>query len=169
MKRTRKAGDPTAVDLAYCAGVLDSDGTIGIRRSTYSMRVVKDSEQATYSERLSVKQVEPQAVSLLWSLFGGSLYVQRGSVKNGRALHSWTITDLRAARCLRLVLPYLRIKREQAINCLNLRDVKDRSKAARVAPGRGHVGSARRSPEFTAAMETLHRRARDLNVVGVRA
>jgi hypothetical protein len=33
--------------LAYLAGVLDSDGTIGVKRSTYSMRVIGDSAQPT--------------------------------------------------------------------------------------------------------------------------
>lgn len=32
----------TKSELAYCAGVIDSDGTIGVKRSTYAMRITRD-------------------------------------------------------------------------------------------------------------------------------
>jgi hypothetical protein len=153
--------------LAYCAGVIDSDGTIGVKRSTYAMRVVGDSTQAIYSERICVKQVEPHAIELLHRTFGGRRGIDDPSAKRGRALHVWQVTDLKAAACLRAVLPYLRIKASQAENCLALRAVKEQSKRARVAPGRGHAGASRRPAELTQAMEAHYQRAKALNVVGV--
>lgn len=152
-------------DLAYCAGVLDSDGTIGVKRSTYGMRH-NNGGQPTYSERVCVRQVSPQAVALLKSIFGGSFGMREPSAKRGKPLYDWTVTDQRAANCLRAVLPYLRIKREQAENCLTLRALKEQSKARRVARGRGHVGSAPRSAEMSAAMESSYARAKELNRVG---
>ena len=154
--------------FAYCAGVIDSDGTIGVKRNTYSMRVVGDSVQPTYSERVCVKQVEPQAVRLLKRLFGGSFYLGKPQVANGRPLWVWQVTDLRAAACLRALLPFLRIKRRQAENCLRLREVKEESKRARVAPGRGHAGAARRPAKLGTRMERFYVRAKQLNVVGRR-
>ena len=50
--------------LAYLAGVIDSDGSIGIKRSTYAMRH-GNGGQATYSERVMCRQVTPEAVRLL--------------------------------------------------------------------------------------------------------
>ncbi len=153
--------------LAYCAGVIDSDGYIGVKRSTYSMRVTGDSAQPIYSERVCVKQVEPQAVALLRDLFGGTLTPAKPSAKRGRPLHSWQVTDKKAAECLRALLPYLRIKRKQAENCLSLRETKEQSKIARVARGRGHAGSASRSQDHSLKMETAYQRAKQLNAVGV--
>lgn len=153
--------------LAYCAGVIDSDGTIGVKRSTYSVRVVGDSRQPTYSERICVKQVEPQAVALLKSLFGGRHGIDDPSCKRGRRLHVWQVTDKQAAACLKALLPYLRIKRMQAENCLALRVVKEESKLARVAKGRGHIGAATRPAHLSEAMERHFCRAKELNVVGV--
>lgn len=156
-----------ATTLAYLAGIIDADGTIGIKRSSYSARVVGDSTQPTYSERVCVRQVEPHAVDLLHSLFGGRRGTTKPSAKRGRPLHEWQVTDMKAAACLRAVLPYLRIKAEQARNCLALREVKEASKKARVAPGRGHQGSARRPAELSTEMERLRERAKTLNRVGV--
>lgn len=77
--------------LAYCAGVIDSDGCIGVKRNTYSMRKVGDATQPTYSERVSIKQVEPQAVRLLKDTFGGNLHAPRSRQQ----------TQRKGGRCIR--------------------------------------------------------------------
>jgi len=156
----------TESDLAYCAGVVDSDGTIGIKRSTYAMRH-GNGGGPTFSERVCVKQVEPQAVDLLHSLFGGYRFKTKGSAERGRDLEGWQVTDQKAAAMLRAVLPHLRIKRRQAENCLALRAMKDQSKRARVAFGRGHAGAAKRPDSLTAGMERLKEKANALNAVGL--
>lgn len=156
----------TKIELAYCAGVIDSDGTIGIKRNTYSVRVIGDSKAASYSERICVKQVEPHAVDLLKVLFGGSSYFAAAPTKGGRRLYVWQVTDLKATIALRAMLPYLRIKAEQARNCLDLRALKDGSRKSRNAVGRGHMGAAPRPMRFTVAMEALKIRAGELNRVG---
>lgn len=149
--------------LAYCAGVIDSDGSISVRRTPVRL----DSTQPTYSERVKVKQVEPQAVELLHTLFGGTRRYERASIPKGKPLHSWEVTDLRAAECLASVLPYLRIKRRQAENALALRAVKEHSKRHRIRPGRGHAGGAKRSPDHSQQMEALFVRSKELNRVGI--
>lgn len=158
----------TRTELAYCAGVIDSDGTIGIKRNTYAMRVVGDCKSPTYSERICVKQVEPEAIDLLHALFGGYRTIDDPSCKRGKRLHLWQVTDLQAAYALKNLLPFLRIKRKQAANCLALRILKEQSKVSRVAIGRGHVGASARAPALTAAMEICKARAGELNRVGSR-
>lgn len=153
--------------LAYCAGIIDADGTIGIRRSTYGARVVGDCRQASYSERVALKQVEPHAVALLTRLFGGYRTIDDPSAKRGKPLHKWEATDRKAAIALMATLPYLRIKREQALNALALRDLKNLSALHRVAVGRGHVGAAPRRADITEAMERLKIRAGELNRAGI--
>lgn len=154
--------------LAYLAGVIDSDGTIGIKRSTYAMRVRKDAGAPMYSERIAVKQVTPEAIDLLKLTFGGYRFVTKSSLKNGRLLHGWQVTDLAAAKCLTAIRPFLRIKTAQADNCLALRSVKDRSRAERTPFGRGHVGGIARSEGASAEMEGLYVLAHELNAVGLK-
>lgn len=155
------------LDLAYLAGCIDSDGCIGIKRNTYAMRVVKDSGQPTYSERVELKQVTPQVPYMLKESFGGGVRVEKNSLKNARPFYAWRVTDRKAARALRDLLPYLRIKREQAMNCLELRKVKEASKKVRVAKGRGHVGGARRPERFSCRMQALYENAKALNRIGI--
>jgi len=153
--------------LAYLAGVIDSDGTIGIKRTTYAMRVRGDSSVPLYSERVAVHQVESHAVDLLKRLFGGYRGIRRPSTVRGKPLHSWQATDLRAVAVLRAIRPYLLIKAAQADNALALRVVKDASRAARTPRGRGHVGSIRRPEALGIEMERLNGIAHDLNRIGI--
>lgn len=109
------------LELAYAAGVIDSDGCIGIKRSTYSMRVRGDATQPIYFERITVKQVETQAVALLHLMFGGHRGITDPSAKRGRPLHHWHIHSASAGKALVELLPYLRIKRKQAENAIRMR------------------------------------------------
>jgi excisionase family DNA binding protein len=107
-------------DLAYAAGVIDSDGWIGVHRNTYAARVRGDATQAVYSPRVAVKQVTPQALDLLHLLFGGHRYDSKPSAARGRPLLTWQVHSAAAGRVLQQLLPYLRIKREQALNALEV-------------------------------------------------
>lgn len=122
--------------LAYCAGVIDSDGYIGIKCSTYSMRVTGDSRQPTYSERICVKQVEPEAVTLLHGIFGGTFTSARSYSRKGRPLYSWQVTDKRAAGCLAAIVPFLRIKQVKPRICRVGAQTHNRRRAA-ICRGRG--------------------------------
>lgn len=154
-------------DLAYLAGVIDSDGTIGIKKNSYSRRVIGDSTQDTYSERICVKQVEPFAVDLLHAIFGGYRFIADPNAKRGKPLHGWQVTDLKAIATIKAIRPFMRIKHRQADVCLELRRIKTISKKVRVAKGRGHVGGGYRPIELTDKMESLKVAINALNKVGV--
>lgn len=110
--------------LAYLAGAIDSDGSIGIKRSTYHIRVRKDAVNATYSERILLKQVTPHIPELLKECFGGTFRMEKASTTDGKPLFSYGCTDKNAARACELMLPYLRIKKPQAQLLLELRESK---------------------------------------------
>lgn len=156
-----------SLTFAYLAGVLDSDGTIGIKRSTYAMRVRGDASTPIYSERIHIRQVTREAIDLFAETFGGNVAMEDPHAKRGRVLYRWGCTDKRAVEVLTALLPYLRIKRQQALNCMALRDVKERSKIARVAVGRGHMGGAVRTDAISDEMQACYDRAAVLNKVGV--
>lgn len=111
--------------LAYLAGAMDSDGYFSIKKSTYHIRVVKDSINPSYSEKIGLKQVTREVPELLKKTFGGSLRLEKKSTKNGKPLFSWTATDINASEACRLLLPFLLIKIRQANLILELRESKD--------------------------------------------
>jgi excisionase family DNA binding protein len=92
--------------LAYAAGVIDSDGYIGVKCAP------------SYSARVMVKQVTPQAIELLHELFGGWRSAMAPSAKRGRPLFTWEVHSAAAGRACEALMPYLRIKRPQAENAI---------------------------------------------------
>jgi excisionase family DNA binding protein len=108
------------INLAYAAGVVDSDGYIGVQRSTYAVRVRGDASQAVYVPRVQVKQVTPQAVDLLAELFGGYRFTGKPTARKGRLLLGWAVHSAAAGRVCEALLPYLRIKRTQAENAIEV-------------------------------------------------
>lgn len=163
--------------LAYSAGVIDSDGSIGIRRSTYAKRVRGDAHNPIYSARVCAKQVEPDAVTLMKHTFGGTLMLQGPSVTRGKPLHYWEIHSRQAAVMLRLLLPHLRIKRRQAENCLALYALMDAASRTKLLGTRnlphwtGKVVTVRtmgHTDEHVAACEALYLKAKQLNAVGMK-
>jgi hypothetical protein len=107
-------------DLAYMAGVVDSDGYIGVHRNTYAMRVRGDATAAVYQPRVQVKQVELGAIDLLAETFGGHRYVAPATATKGRPLHGWTVHSAACRPVLEALRPYLRIKHRQADNALEV-------------------------------------------------
>ena len=111
--------------LAYLGGLIDGEGHIGIKRS-YSTRECKS---RTFHERLSVGMQQRTALVMLSQRFGGTV-VPRSQVNTSfrvaRPYFVWEIADRMAASACTVLLPYLRIKRKQAMLVLKLRASKDR-------------------------------------------
>jgi hypothetical protein len=113
--------------LAYLAGVVDSDGYIGVKRSTYAMRHGQ-CRQPVYYPRVGIRQIEPEAVNLAHSTFGGGLSLEP------RGMWCWQVTNRKAAAALTALLPYLRIKPEQARNALTVAAINDEGKGRHPVP-----------------------------------
>lgn len=161
--------------LAYLAGCLDCDGTFGIKRSTYHMRVRGDAGQPVFSERIGFTQVKPEVAYLLEETFGGGIGQGKGYTKRAQPTFRWSVTDRQAAKCAKAVFPYLRIKHRQAKLLLELRKLKE---IPRIKKGtftmfnRWHVPVVmpRRivDPEVIIAKEKLFQAIKNLNDIRIK-
>jgi len=108
--------------LSYLAGVMDSDGFFSIRKDTYGIRVLKSSKNPAYYEKVGIKQVKNDVVNIIHKKFGGCYSLEKSSSKNGKPLFSIQLTNLKAHNFIKLIYPFLRIKKEQAEILLKLRE-----------------------------------------------
>lgn len=111
---------------AYFAGVVDSDGSISIKKSSREARK-GECLNWTFSIRISISQVTNDVQSLLKEEFGGSLGHHKNKVSKKR-LWRWDIRHKQAETFLRCIYPYLIIKRKQAELLLALRKIKTEPK-----------------------------------------
>ena len=116
------------IDLAYIAGVMDSDGYITIKCSTYNIRKTKDSKNPVFYERVGIKQVQPEAIKFIYDNFGGYYHIEKPSTKNGKPLYSLQLTNLKAFNFIKAIYPFLRIKIKQADIIFKLRECINKGK-----------------------------------------
>lgn len=125
---------------AYLAGILDGEGYVGIKKSTWGMRH-NHCKNPTYSERVQVKMSVEEIPKLFQETFGGGIgrdgkvYQSATGFHNNSRMWVYRATDKVASRLLKTLLPYLIIKKPQAEYCLKLRKSKE-SKKARLRGGR---------------------------------
>lgn len=118
-----------------------------------------------YFEIIAVGQVSDQAVSLLKEIFGGNVMTRKSSTKNGRNLFIWRVQQKKVQCCLETLLPFLKVKKSQAINCLEFRKVLENSKNEK-RQVKGRIGSLPRSDFFTGELDKFYEQAKKLNKTG---
>lgn len=148
------------IELAYLAGVMDSDGSFSIAIDTWRQR--KFGQCPAYQEIVAIGQCDKQSMELLQELFGGTIRCQKSSGPNRRPVYYWQASNKVAIIVVRALLPYLRIKRRQAETLLALRKIKDRGRYANTKPSNIPHGRTLK-PEVQAEMDKLARQIRSLN------
>lgn len=122
-----RSGDETAIiaelagiaatDWAYSAGIVDGEGSIFIKRTKPNGRQRGKSCQHTLV--VIVTNTDLQLLDWLQGLFGGSVGLPKqpqssAVIRGTRPCKVWQVGGARASAVLRGILPYMRIKREQA-------------------------------------------------------
>jgi hypothetical protein len=103
---------PTPVDLAYAAGIVDGEGSIGWYKPKTS--------KATYRVRFSVAMTDIEGPAHMAALFGGRIYEQGRKTGVGKIIYVWQLTCKDAANALEILKPYLKIKANKAELAINL-------------------------------------------------
>lgn len=109
---------PTAEECAYAAGFLDGEGCIYVRGPHG-----KAPHRSSYSICVGLGNDDIRPILFIQRLWGGS--ISPGPVRaNGKCNSRWTVTAKRATAFLQDVLPFLKVKREQAELVLELQTTK---------------------------------------------
>jgi hypothetical protein len=111
--------------IAYLAGIIDGEGYVGIKRT----KAYKCQGRKTpgFSARIQVRMVDEEPIRLLAETLGGWYYPEKPHSRQGRPLFCWQLGHAKAEDALRMLLPYLRVKKRQARKLLTLRRLKKRS------------------------------------------
>lgn len=113
-----------AVFLSYLAGVIDSDGAIGISRRNN----VNNSKGYTYREIVQItwkKSEDTLAfVELLKNIYGGYVGEHKGGFNKQTTTVRYSADGKRAGIIVKDILPYLILKKRQAELVLEMRCIK---------------------------------------------
>ena len=95
-------------DLAYIAGIVDGEGYIGISADHRK----RNPNRPCWRLRVTVTNTNEWLMQFLKFSFGGIIDLKRSS--SLKPCYNWTLCRSNAAEFLKLILPYLRLKRPQA-------------------------------------------------------
>jgi hypothetical protein len=138
--------------LAYVAGVIDGEGCVYIEKSRTLARAPRVD--------VGMSKAGLEVLRLLHS-FGGTVRTSRQATETWAAAFMWTVTGSEASQFLSMVLPYLRLKRQQAELALRCQEIRES-----LVPDGGR--RANWTEEAAARCDTLRQRIQDLNRKGPR-
>lgn len=102
-------------DLAYIAGVIDSDGCISIGRNA-----------KRYKPIVQITQVQPEAINFVNKIFGGSYKIEKRL--SHKDIYKWRIQSRKNLGIfLEAIIPFLKIKREQAKIVIEYCNIRSKS------------------------------------------
>ena len=108
-------------DLAYAAGIIDGEGCIGIRR--HVMRYANRSDKTAYVGFISVEMRDTIVTKWLFNSLGGNWYR-----RSTRPMGVWCTANKSTEKVLRLVYPYLKLKKKQGGELLRFFEAKNKYK-----------------------------------------
>lgn len=101
--------------LGYLAGIIDGEGTIGIKKHLPRGK----NRTMCYFLYLEVGMTNKEVLSLFQEIFGGSLNKDRSSGRN-KTMWRWNATGkIHIAAIINTLMPYLRVKKSEAMLALN--------------------------------------------------
>lgn len=107
-------------DLAYAAGIIDGEGCISIVRCR-RQDVISGYVNAL---KVSVGMVDDRVVKWLHQRFGGHFRTQRPTETNHKSVFIWLIQATQAQELLIQLLPYLKLKHDQAVLAIDFQSTK---------------------------------------------
>ena len=119
--------------LAYLGEVMDSAGYFSIKRVTFRVGAPKGGRNFTYTESIGIKKVAPELPMLLRDTFGGHVRIEKPRRRRRKPVYRFEATDLKAAGIIEALVPYLQVKRQQALLLAKLRRWKENTAAHQFA------------------------------------
>jgi hypothetical protein len=112
-------GKANEVTLAYLAGIVDGEGHISIDRSKPN---IQRRVSPRYQPEFVVVNTDRKLIDWLVLNFGGSVYTRKILKTNWKQSWTWKLGNQQAAEMCRQLIPYLMLKKEQAILLVDFMD-----------------------------------------------
>jgi hypothetical protein len=113
-KITRGKLNPTIEQIAYLAGVMDSDGCIAITKAKKGTVGTNRMVNPRYVLRITITNTSMDLMQWLTENFGGGRRAKQRSKQIHKPTFDWIYDNGKAIEILELVKPYLVVKKRQA-------------------------------------------------------
>ncbi|SRR6266446_3262450 len=97
---------PSKLLLSYLAGFADGEGSININANDRGFRV-------DYESRFVVVNTNKEIIFLFQSIFGGNVH-RRKKIAHRKRIWVWSTASRLSVNAIKLLIPYLKLKKSQA-------------------------------------------------------
>jgi len=111
--------EPTSIDLAYLAGIIDADGYISIQRSKHRSR---GTEKLYYAPRIGIAGTNRKPHDFAARFWGGKVTVSTPKALKNKVQFQWSRVGWVAIQMIEALTPFLKVKQEQALLAWELWD-----------------------------------------------
>ena len=118
LKKIEKTIDPSEADLAYLAGLIDSEGCFRICH----FQSKRPGRSRSYIPVLEIGNTKHCIFSWLRMRFGGSMVYREPTSRNHNPMIIWSLRSKALYTILTKILPYLRTKKERCEKLIELQE-----------------------------------------------
>ena len=154
IKPTKTIENISETDKAYIAGIIDGEGCISITRAK------RTNGEYAYQESMSMAMTNEEAIRTISNIFGGQYFCYQYNTKN-KPEYFYKVQSGVLENILQSILPYLKVKKEQAKLALEVRQLRVQRNT--ITQRKDYY-----TPEFQQALQTLFDKCRVLNQRGAR-
>jgi hypothetical protein len=129
--RNLEPGNLTNEELAYLAGFFDGEGSVTIHEN---FRPSPRGKSPNHTLQVAIGNTDPRILAWVHSVFGGSLQFRPSTKPRHRDITMWILRSNGAARFLRTIRPFLRMKCEQTDVALSFQAEKGRYRRSQLTP-----------------------------------
>lgn len=117
-----KTYNVSSIDLAYMAGIIDGEGCISARRRSH-----RKGKRPNSTPTLAIANTHRGLLEWVTVKFGGNICSPRNQIRRPthKQIYQWSMEGSCVYDLLRLVLPYLVVKRNQAEVVMEMVEIKD--------------------------------------------
>ena len=156
---------PTETEISYLAGIIDGEGYIGID-SSYKRK----NKPHNYQVRIGIANTNIKLLNWVKSIFGGWVG-KKGKPKksNHKQSYEWRLQAKKAEEIIKMIYPYLIIKKEQATIALKFRDTFGRTDSVIYIHKKGRFINSFPNPDLIPIRENLRKELLALNQRGTKS
>jgi hypothetical protein len=110
--KLRLLDKPDRVDLAYIAGLVDGEGSIGAPASYHN--------RDNFRIYVSLTMCDREPLDFTAAVLGGRVYQLARRTRHDRAIFEWRLWCQHAAEALESILPFMVLKRQRAVDAIEL-------------------------------------------------
>ncbi len=110
--------------LAYFAGIVDGEGCVAIRDTKYKSKKTGEITRLFFLSVI-VTNASLKLLERFKHYFGGHIAIRKKAKKHHQQTYGWHLGYRAGAAFIKRLLPYLEIKKEQAILSLRCQEMRD--------------------------------------------